>query len=394
MKILLFWDFYGPYHFARLAALRQLLGSEAVVALQLTDTSGIYDWARAKADSLATLFPGEKLERISSWRLFFNFVYFLRKNRIDTVFVPSYWPAYTMIAAVASKIWGANVVLMADSHFLSGNNKGFRLFLKRCLVAFYDEALVAGSPQKFFFSHCLWMRGKGIRDGYDCIDNNYFSCQAANARLEPESLRIRYSLPARYILSLGRFVEKKNLKTIVLAYSLFIKSCGDSGLHLLFVGSGVEREALMSLATVLDIPVYTDTESLASNAPYAICFHQFAQIETTPIYYALAEYFVLASHVEEWGLVVNEAMASGCPVIVSRNAGCRWDLVEHERTGYVFDSNNPRELAKYMEVLARDSLLRNDLARAGSQRISLWGCERFALNVVALESVSPPGFIV
>ena len=58
-----------------------------------------------------------------------------------------------------------------------------------------------------------------------------------------------------------------------------------------------------------------------------VYFYGFRQIKENPVFYALAEAFVLPSLKEEWGLVVNEAMAAGLPVIVSRTAGCAEDLV-------------------------------------------------------------------
>lgn len=59
----------------------------------------------------------------------------------------------------------------------------------------------------------------------------------------------------------------------------------------------------------------------------AVYFYGFRQIEENPVFYALAEAFVLPSLKEEWGLVVNEAMACSLPVIVSRTAGCAEDLL-------------------------------------------------------------------
>ena len=58
-----------------------------------------------------------------------------------------------------------------------------------------------------------------------------------------------------------------------------------------------------------------------------VFFYGFRQIEENPVFYALAEAFVLPSLKEEWGLVVNEAMACSLPVIVSRTAGCAEDLL-------------------------------------------------------------------
>ena len=70
------------------------------------------------------------------------------------------------------------------------------------------------------------------------------------------------------------------------------------------------------------LPATRDQENCGT-----VFFYGFRQIEENPIFYALAEAFILPSLKEEWGLVVNEAMAAGLPVIVSRTAGCAEDLV-------------------------------------------------------------------
>ena len=68
-------------------------------------------------------------------------------------------------------------------------------------------------------------------------------------------------------------------------------------------------------------------DASAENDRGAVYFYGFRQIEENPVFYALAEAFVLPSLKEEWGLVVNEAMACSLPVIVSRTAGCAEDLL-------------------------------------------------------------------
>ncbi len=71
----------------------------------------------------------------------------------------------------------------------------------------------------------------------------------------------------------------------------------------------------------------TDTDDSVEKDRGAVFFYGFRQIEENAVFYALAEAFVLPSLKEEWGLVVNEAMAAGLPVIVSRTAGCAEDLL-------------------------------------------------------------------
>jgi glycosyltransferase involved in cell wall biosynthesis len=180
-----------------------------------------------------------------------------------------------------------------------------------------------------------------------------------------QNLRSAYSLPERYFLSLGRMVEKKNLATLVSAYARYAQGVAVAGeklkvkghdvekqapVALVFVGSGELENALREQARSLGLRVVDctaagsqssgvsrqegttancklQTEHSVGNDRGAVFFYGFRQIEENSVFYALAEAFVLPSLKEEWGLVVNEAMAAGLPVIVSRTAGCAEDLL-------------------------------------------------------------------
>ena len=98
--------------------------------------------------------------------------------------------------------------------------------------------------------------------------------------------------------------------------------------------------------------------------------------------YAAADVLVLPSVFEPWGLVVNEAMAAGLPVIVSEQVGCVDDLVVDGRTGIVIDADSPASLAKAMMRLTDDAPLRQTMAAEARQRISSWTIEAEAKIVV------------
>jgi glycosyltransferase involved in cell wall biosynthesis len=105
----------------------------------------------------------------------------------------------------------------------------------------------------------------------------------------------------------------------------------------------------------------------------------FRQYEELPAWYGLASAFVHASTTEQWGLVVNEAMASGLPVIVSERCGCAPDLVEHGVNGFTFDPYDVPALADLMQrVAAMTDERRAAMGAAGQRIIADWGPERFA----------------
>ena len=78
----------------------------------------------------------------------------------------------------------------------------------------------------------------------------------------------------------------------------------------------------------------------------------FKQYHDLPAYYGLAGAFVHTSTVEQWGLVVNEAMAAGLPVLVSRNCGCAADLVQDGVNGFAFDPLDGDRMAALLTKVA------------------------------------------
>jgi glycosyltransferase involved in cell wall biosynthesis len=118
----------------------------------------------------------------------------------------------------------------------------------------------------------------------------------------------------------------------------------------------------------------------------------FKQYPELPNYYGLASAFVLPSISETWGLVVNEAMASGLPVLVSDRCGCAPDLVRDGTNGFTFDPYSVEEIASAM--LRVWKMEDGELKRMGAESsriIAAWGPERFVSGlelavVKALES--------
>jgi len=98
--------------------------------------------------------------------------------------------------------------------------------------------------------------------------------------------------------------------------------------------------------------------------------------------YAAADVLVLASVFEPWGLVVNEAMAAGLPVIASERVGCVDDLVADGKTGIVIDAGSPTPLTQAMLRLANDAPLRQAMGAQARQRISGWTIEAEAKIVI------------
>jgi glycosyltransferase involved in cell wall biosynthesis len=172
----------------------------------------------------------------------------------------------------------------------------------------------------------------------NAVDNKFYSAHAETARSDQHTFRENFGLPQRYILFVGRFVPEKGVFDLLDAYAKL-----DSGLRaevgLVFAGDGAAKEDLARRA-----------EAMGSGA---IRFTGFTQREVLAGLYAFADVMVLPTHSDTWGLVVNEAMACGLPVVLSDVAGCAADLVEDGWNGHVVPSRNVERL-----TVAIDSILR------------------------------------
>ena len=115
----------------------------------------------------------------------------------------------------------------------------------------------------------------------------------------------------------------------------------------------------------------------------------FKQYDELPVYYGLASAFVHASTTEQWGLVVNEAMASGLPVLVSNRCGCATDLVQEGRNGFTFDPSNVEQLAQLMlKISAFQPFKLSEFGDASRQIISGFDVAAFGRGLLQAAEVA------
>ena len=388
MKTAIIFEQFGPYHHARVAAL-QTASPVPVVPAQMAAHTKVYEWASSmpvECEGLVTLCPGGA-EALSPVRLFFAARRFFRDQQIETVLLPSYSPATSLAVLLAAMSCRARLIMMNESHAGTERAKGWKRTLKRWLVGRFHAALVGGSPQKRHFMN-LGMDAEKIFTGYDAIDDEFFARETDRIRQNSEGWRMRLGLPRRYILSLGRMVEKKNLGCLVVAYTKLRKRLGDDAPALVFVGSGDQESSLRSQAIELGLKVAEAGKS-ENSAGADVIFYGFRQIGENPAFYALADCFVLPSLWEEWGLVVNEAMACGLSIVVSQSVGCAEDLVWHGENGFRFAPTDSEDLADSLANLIADPIRRKKMGENSRKIIADWGCANFARNALkAIEATT------
>lgn len=365
MKTALLFDHFGPYHLARLRA-----AGEDVFGIEFFSRSCDYAWSRADFAGVRVITLSPHPEKgLDNKTLCVLLKELLTKLQPDIVAIPG----WSSLGALAALEWCLSnqkpTILMSESSEHDESRRYGKEFIKRRLVALFSSALVGGSSHASYL-RTLGMPAKKIFLGYDAVDNGYFS------RATEKETRIATSSP--FFLASARFIPKKNLFTLLQAYARYRinKSTKSPMWDLVLLGDGPLRGELEKLVKELGL------ESSISMPG----FKQYAEL---PAYYARASAFIHSSIVEQWGLVVNEAMAAGLPVIVSERCGCASDLVKEGRNGLIFDPLNEEALAKMMTQIAMmpKSVLA-EMGKVSQELIESWGPSRFADGLLKASKIA------
>lgn len=260
--------------------------------------------------------------------------------------IRSFWQA--IIACWRS---GTPVLVRGDSQLPSARPGLVRLAkrpLYRFFIPRFDAYLVVGQRARDYYVH-YGAEPRRMFFTPHAVDNDFFRDRAEALRKEREHLRAAWGIPAgaTVFLFVGKLSHEKRPSDFVRAVG--VASRDRPGIWGLVVGDGRLRPALESQVTEAACPVR---------------FTGFLNQTEMPKAYAASDALVLPSSSETWGLVVNEAMASGLPAVVSDRVGCGPDLVLRGETGEVFACGAIVELASILARLAGDPPL---LARLGGQ---------------------------
>lgn len=373
-KLVLLVQRLGPYHVARLRRLAQHTELAVVEVCALDET---YAWDRVPLS--------EEIERCTLFQdvTAARNVPVLRRELETTLdrLAPSvlFYPGWSDPAALCmlrySRQRGIPGVMMSDSTAFDSRRVWLREYVKTRLVALADAMFVAGT-RHVEYAEQLGMPAERIATGYDVVDNDHFAQGAAEARSRAAELRREHGLPERYFVACGRFVEKKNWVRVLTAYADYRAAVDEPAFDLVAVGDGPLAPALRALAEARGISAH-------------VKFVGFWQYQSLPVVYGLAAALVHASTVDQWGLVVNEALAAGLPVLVSNRSGCAPDLVREGENGWTFD---PHDVALLTALLTRVGRLsdqgRERLGARGQALIADWSLDRFVRGALAAASIA------
>jgi 1,2-diacylglycerol 3-alpha-glucosyltransferase len=320
MRIVLPYLNLRPYHLAQIRALTSWYDDLHIIICNSKNNE--LDLAPLKATS-GVKFHSHDLGNQNITKL-------LAEIDPDVVFSISYGAPFMRAIANWAKLNHRVSICVTDSW--KGDKRRYlplEIYKGRLCRFLYDGMFVSGIRSLDYYAG-LGFPDKFIWRGCDVVDNQYFSENAFMACSKSDDYRDKYHLPAEYFLCVARFSPEKNLYRLLEAFKRYRQRQGSWSLVL--VGDGPLRVKLEKITKEID----------------TVFAYPWQGYDKLPIFYGLASCFILPSVSEPWGLVINEAMASGLPVAVSRKCGCQPELCWRGFNGIDFSPFDIDEIVETM----------------------------------------------
>jgi glycosyltransferase involved in cell wall biosynthesis len=286
----------------------------------------------------------------------------VRSNKFDA-WVINGWRTRAEWRAIES-CWDAKVPMFirGDSTLVTPRSvvkRTIKWVLYRRWVPRFSCYLTVGTLNEQYYVHYGADRQRFVPVRH-FVDNDWFAQKSDAARASAAGQRRAWGIPDEKLVLLfaGKFTNDKQPMDAVRAIDKIRQARDD--VHLVMVGDG---------------PFRAECEAFAASRQLPVTFAGFFNQARMPNAYASADVLVVPSISETWGLVVNEAMASGIPAIVSSRVGCAPDLVSPGVTGSVFPSGDIDAFARAIGEYASDRALAVRQGEAARTRIQEYSLE-------------------
>ena len=285
------------------------------------------------------------------------------RGRFDALWVHGYAPWFNQSALVTAKAMGMVTLVRDEASALSKQRSPLKTALKRqtffrFLNLAVDGYLAIGTLNRRYYEANGAVPERIFSAPY-CVDNDYFQARAEASKPHRETFRSGLGLqPGRpIILYASKLQRRKKPDDLLAAYQRLDSAARP---YLLFVGDGEMRAEL---------------EPAASESVRFLGFRNQSEL---PAFFDLCDLFVLPSVAEPWGLIVNEVMCAGKPVVVSDEVGCAPDLVKDGVNGFVFPAGDVPALARCLTALTADTAQCRAMGEASRAIVGSWGIPEVA----------------
>lgn len=285
-------------------------------------------------------------------------------GRYDALWVHGHNYGTHMLAILTARLLRIPVMMRCESHLKLQRSPLKRALRRPLMTIFYRQLCAACLPigtlnREFYRFHRVGSHRLFLVPY--TVDNAFFKEATARYRGLEDDVRKEAGLPQDkpLILFASKFIARKRPMDLLQAYHKLRHEGADAALVL--VGSGEGEQALREYVQSHNVP--------------DVYFLGFRNQTELPKFYAVADVFVLPSEDEPWGLIINEVMCAGVPIVATSEIGAVQDLVKHGDNGFVYKATDIDSLASHLKVLVDDAELRKRMGRRSVEIIDEWDFE-------------------
>lgn len=281
----------------------------------------------------------------------------VRKAKLDALVIHGHSMLANHIATLAARSQRIPVFYQCDASVRNARGSSLRRAVLRSYYSTIDGFLASSSTNRDYY-RALGVANRKIHHFPLSVDNDRFSTSSALSDCERRVVRQRLGLRAGVptLVSASKLVAQKRLGDLVEVASRLRAQGLD--FDLLLIGEGDERSAL---------------EQVAANtrgAPFI--FSGFRNQTEIPALFGASDIFVMTANEENFGLVINEAMCAGLPIVASTGIGAVQDLVRDGKNGRIFEAGDQGGLTEVLQSLITDPNLCQRMGRQSQKIIAGW----------------------
>lgn len=306
------------------------------------------------------------IEAISFIKRFKYLLKEIRKYNPDVILTSGYNDLALDLIVFLNKIKGKKTIFQTDTTYFDKQRSLLKEFFKRNLLKIFDYAFCVGTAQINYLKTLNFNIERIFKVSWYAVDSEQILATFSESFAKRINTIEKLNLMNKNFIYAGRLSAEKNLKTLISVFKE-VKNNGGKDWGLIIVGDGADREELEKIVRVQNIP--------------NVFFAGGVFWKDVPKYYALSDVFILPSLSEPWGLVVNEAMICGLPVIVSKKAGSA-ELIKENENGFIFNPNDKSGLISIMLKFTNNEVDAKKMSESSKNMIKNYSPKKSAEGII------------
>jgi glycosyltransferase involved in cell wall biosynthesis len=297
-------------------------------------------------------------------------------NRYDVLWLNGHNSLTNIIAIVTAKLLRIKLLMRAETQLNVEPLKIKKLIRKPVMQLFYkmfDGFLYIGTRNKEYYKY-LGIQDKKLFFVPYTVDNEFFKVKTEIAKINQLIIKRKFDIKNDNlnIIFASKLLKRKNPMMLLKAFENI--STRMKNINLIFAGSGEEE---------IQLKEYTKQKNIDN-----VYFTGFLNQSKLPELFAIADVFVLPSINEQWGLIINEAMCAGLPIIATDVIGAVPDLVKNGENGFSFPAGDLEQLSEKLYYILNDNELKIRMGNTSAEIIQNWSYSECLIGIKkALETL-------